>query len=131
MSHMSWFGKKVFDTIEYVGEGVVSVLGLDDSRYQDVLDNMTEDEMARAQQVNAEREVESRLRQMMLEAQEEGKTADVEQDGASMTVVNTEEVEESVTVPVVDAVVIAEEPQQSAGEEQAGLCTSEIVPEVV
>lgn len=34
------------------------VIGLDDSAYQDVLDNMTEDEMNRARQVQLEREQE-------------------------------------------------------------------------
>ena len=43
-----------------MGEGVVSVLGLDDSRFQDVLDNMTEEERQHAEAVNAERQQEYR-----------------------------------------------------------------------
>lgn len=44
--------------MERVGETVVSVLGLDDSHFQDVIDGMTEEEMERARQVQAEREAE-------------------------------------------------------------------------
>ena len=58
MRNLTWFGKKVFDAIETVGEGVVSVLGLDDSHYQDVLDGMTEEEMEVAERINREREEE-------------------------------------------------------------------------
>lgn len=57
---MSWFGCKVFAGMEWVGEGVVSLLGLDESRFQDVLDGMDEDEMAAARAVNAKRQEEYR-----------------------------------------------------------------------
>lgn len=57
----------IFAGIEYVGEAVVSVLGLDDSRYQDVLDNMTEEEMEHARQVHEEREREYAEYQRQLE----------------------------------------------------------------
>lgn len=54
----SWFGLAVLSGMERVGEAVVSVLGLDESRYQDVLDNMTEEEMDQARRVQEEREAE-------------------------------------------------------------------------
>lgn len=81
---MGWFGGKVFQGMEWVGEGVVSVLGLDDSRFQgnrlftipilsppfepinvflssaDVLDGMTEEEMAAAVAVQEQRQEEYR-----------------------------------------------------------------------
>lgn len=61
--------------LERVGETVVSVLGLDDSRYQDVLDGMTEDEMRRARAVQAEREAEFErvrsIRELRQKSQEE------------------------------------------------------------
>lgn len=53
-----WTGMAIFNVLERVGETVVSVLGIDDSRYQDMLDTMTEDELARARAVQAEREAE-------------------------------------------------------------------------
>ena len=46
--------------VEYIGETVIEILGLDDSMYQDVLDNMTEEEMEYACEVNREREEEYR-----------------------------------------------------------------------
>jgi hypothetical protein len=54
----TWTGMAIFNVLERVGETVVSVLGIDDSRYQDILDTMTEDELARARAVQAEREAE-------------------------------------------------------------------------
>ena len=88
MTHMTWFGKQVFDSIEYVGEGVVSFLGLDDSRYQDVLDNMTEEEMNTARQVHEEREAENRLLQLTQQSQQE--TEDLEQAPSSTSPVEVE-----------------------------------------
>lgn len=59
LSSMSiWLGTTIFTTMERIGETVVDVLGLDESRYQDVLDTMTEEEMQRAKEVQAEREAE-------------------------------------------------------------------------
>ena len=52
---------KVLDVIEYIGETVVSILGLEDSMYQDVLDMMTPEEMARAVAVDTQRREEYRL----------------------------------------------------------------------
>mmetsp|Transcript_3186 Transcript_3186/g.4978 ORF Transcript_3186/g.4978 Transcript_3186/m.4978 type:complete len:235 (+) Transcript_3186:74-778(+) len=60
-----WFGGKVLDIAEYIGEGVVSVLGIDDSMFQDVLDEMSEEEMAAAVAVNAQREEEYRRAGML------------------------------------------------------------------
>lgn len=51
---------KAFGVVEYIGEAVVDFLGLEDSMYQDVLDNMTEEEMKYACEVNFEREEEYR-----------------------------------------------------------------------
>lgn len=45
----------IFTTVERIGESVVSVLGLDDSRFQDVLDGMTEDQREEAEAIHAER----------------------------------------------------------------------------
>mmetsp|Transcript_124432 Transcript_124432/g.244051 ORF Transcript_124432/g.244051 Transcript_124432/m.244051 type:complete len:216 (+) Transcript_124432:112-759(+) len=60
MQRISWLGGKVLDIAERVGEGVVSFLGLDDSHFQDVLDNMTEEEIAAAVEVNNQRNDEYR-----------------------------------------------------------------------
>ncbi len=62
-----WLGSKVADGVDWVGEGVASVIGLDDSRFQDVLDNMTEEEMAAAEAVNKEREQEYRDHGLLLD----------------------------------------------------------------
>ncbi len=58
-----------------VGETIVSVLGLEESMYQDVLDNMNEEEMRAAEKVNAERSAEHDTRLAYLESVE---TADIE-----------------------------------------------------
>ena len=50
----------IFRGMEWVGEGVVSVLGLDNSRFQDVLDGMTEEEMEIARAVQRQREQEEK-----------------------------------------------------------------------
>jgi hypothetical protein len=49
---------KLLDGAERIGEALVSVIGIDESRFQDVLDNMTEEEMQRAREVQAKREAE-------------------------------------------------------------------------
>lgn len=61
LGRLQWLGTKIFDGIEKVGEAVVSVLGLDDSRYQDVLETMTPREMQAAERVHMEREEEYRV----------------------------------------------------------------------
>lgn len=129
MTHMNWFGQKVFDAVEYIGEGVVSVLGkekpcdtliakfplillhskgLDESRYQDVLDGMTEEEMARAQQVHEEREAENRLYQLTLEQQQQQNVhEDIElQHRADVELIPV--VPEATDVKVVESPVISE-----------------------
>lgn len=61
LGRVRWLGGKLFEGIEWVGETVVSVLGLDDSRYQDILDNMTPREMQIAENIHAQREEEYRI----------------------------------------------------------------------
>mmetsp|Transcript_7669 Transcript_7669/g.10589 ORF Transcript_7669/g.10589 Transcript_7669/m.10589 type:complete len:197 (-) Transcript_7669:116-706(-) len=58
-----WLGSKALQIMESVGEVVISILGLEDSRFQDVLDGMTEEEMERAEQINQQREEEYRIHQ--------------------------------------------------------------------
>jgi len=58
LHRISWFGGLIFKGIETVGEAVASVIGLDDSKFQDVLDGMTEDEMKLAEEINLHREQE-------------------------------------------------------------------------
>ncbi len=82
MRNLEWFGKKIFDTVEAIGEGVVSVLGLDDSRYQDVLDGMTEEEMEIAERINREREQEYMIHKAKLE-NERTHAVDVESAGTT------------------------------------------------
>lgn len=57
---LSSFGWRVFQTVETIGESVVSFLGLDDSYFQEVLDNMTEEEKQQAMRVHKQREEEYR-----------------------------------------------------------------------
>jgi hypothetical protein len=58
---LSRIGLKLFNIVEYIGESVVSFLGIDDSMFQDVLDNMTEEEMKLACEVDFERQEEYRM----------------------------------------------------------------------
>lgn len=54
----NWFmklGRRIVAGMEYVGEIVADVLGIDDAKYQDVYDSMTEEELAEAQRVNDQR----------------------------------------------------------------------------
>eukprot|EP00601_Ochromonadales_sp_CCMP2298_P010871 CAMPEP_0173247406 /NCGR_PEP_ID=MMETSP1142-20121109/17879_1 /TAXON_ID=483371 /ORGANISM="non described non described, Strain CCMP2298" /LENGTH=128 /DNA_ID=CAMNT_0014179785 /DNA_START=104 /DNA_END=487 /DNA_ORIENTATION=+ len=60
-----WLGGVLMDAAEAVGETVVSVLGLDDSYFQDVLDDMSPDEMAAAQAVHLQRTAEYRAAGML------------------------------------------------------------------
>jgi hypothetical protein len=55
---MTWLGLKVFHGMELVGEVVANFLGLNDSKYQYVLDNMTEEEWRIAREVHRKREEE-------------------------------------------------------------------------
>lgn len=52
------FGKKVFSAMEYVGEVVAGVLGIDDSKFQWVMDGMSQEEWEAAQAVAAERQAQ-------------------------------------------------------------------------
>eukprot|EP01039_Chlorochromonas_danica_P005194 gene5192-5719_t len=58
---VQWLGQRLLEGVERVGEAIVSVLGLDDSRYQDILDNMTPREQQEAERVHLQREEEYRL----------------------------------------------------------------------
>jgi hypothetical protein len=55
-----WMGHKIATGVDRVGEAVVSVIGIDDSMFQDVLDNMTDEQMEAAIALNEEREKEYR-----------------------------------------------------------------------
>ncbi|GMH50559.1 hypothetical protein TrRE_jg10225 [Triparma retinervis] len=50
-------GKALY-VAEYAGEIIAQVFGLNESRYQYVIDNMSEDDWAKARKVNEEREKE-------------------------------------------------------------------------
>ena len=52
------WGKKVFSAMEYVGEAVAGVLGIDDSKFQWVMDGMSQEEWEAAQAVAAERQAQ-------------------------------------------------------------------------
>ena len=67
-----WFGRTLFYGMEQVGEAFVAVLGLDDSRYQDVLDGMSEEEMTIAVAINKEREEEYAEHERKLKLKEDG-----------------------------------------------------------
>lgn len=69
-----------------MGEAVVSVLGLDESRYQDVLDNMTEEEMDQARRVQEEREAEyARVRSIREMRQREANGLIPMEEGSSIS----------------------------------------------
>eukprot|EP01031_Cornospumella_fuschlensis_P031196 gene31196-37703_t len=55
---LQWLGQRVYASVEAVGETVVAILGLDDSRYQDILDDMTPREAQMALHVHEQREAE-------------------------------------------------------------------------
>jgi hypothetical protein len=71
---MEWFATTIFHGMEYVGETFVSILGLDDSKFQDVLDGMSAEEMKIAEDINETREQEYRdhERQQAEEKEREG-----------------------------------------------------------
>lgn len=47
--------------LEFVGEVVASAIGIDDSRYQYVIDGMSEEDWKRAHQVNEQRKCEDAM----------------------------------------------------------------------
>jgi hypothetical protein len=65
---MKSFGLTVLHGMEAAGEVIVDFLGLDESLYQDVYDNMTDEEMTYATEVNRKRNEEN----AMLEARNGG-----------------------------------------------------------
>ncbi len=58
LSGLYWLGTKIFFGMESVGNVVVSVLGLDQSRYQYVIDGMTQEDWKLAKQVQQKRDLE-------------------------------------------------------------------------
>lgn len=51
LSNLTHLAHNIYDGMEYVGEVVAGMLGLDDSKFQDVIDNMTEEDWRIAIQV--------------------------------------------------------------------------------
>ena len=51
-----WTGLKIFNTMDAIGEVVCHVLGLDDSRYQYVIDGMDENDWRIAREVQAKKD---------------------------------------------------------------------------
>jgi hypothetical protein len=51
-----WTGLKIFNTMDAIGEVVCHVLGLDDSRYQYVIDGMDENDWRVAREVQAKKD---------------------------------------------------------------------------
>lgn len=51
-----WTGLKIFNTMDAIGEIVCHVLGLDDSRYQYVIDGMDENDWRVAREVQARKD---------------------------------------------------------------------------
>ncbi len=58
LSGLYWLGTKIFFGMESVGNVVVSVLGLDQSRYQYVIDGMTQEDWKIAKEVQQKRDLE-------------------------------------------------------------------------
>ena len=58
LSGLYWLGTKIFFGMESIGNVVVSVLGLDQSRYQYVIDGMTQEDWKLARQVQQKRDLE-------------------------------------------------------------------------
>jgi hypothetical protein len=58
LSGLYWLGTKIFFGMESIGNVVVSVLGLDQSRYQYVIDGMTQEDWKLAKQVQQKRDLE-------------------------------------------------------------------------
>ena len=51
-----WTGLKVFYTMDYIGEIVCRVLGLDESRYQYVIDGMDDNDWRQAREIQARKD---------------------------------------------------------------------------
>mmetsp|Transcript_13628 Transcript_13628/g.13194 ORF Transcript_13628/g.13194 Transcript_13628/m.13194 type:complete len:135 (+) Transcript_13628:88-492(+) len=58
-----WTGSKLLFGIEYIGEIVANVMGLNDSKYQDVIDQMDENDWRIAKENHARKEQEYQMRQ--------------------------------------------------------------------
>lgn len=58
-----WVFDKVLGCVEYVGEIVATFLGLNESKYQYVMDQMTEEDWRIAREIHAKRECQDSLRQ--------------------------------------------------------------------
>lgn len=73
---MRWLGGKALEGIEYIGETVASIIGLDDSRFQYVIDGMDENDWETARKVDSERKKEE-------QTEEEAKQAVLAEEGVS------------------------------------------------
>mmetsp|Transcript_14551 Transcript_14551/g.21922 ORF Transcript_14551/g.21922 Transcript_14551/m.21922 type:complete len:160 (+) Transcript_14551:160-639(+) len=83
-------GKHILGGMEYVGEIVVSVFGLDDSKFQDVMDGMTEEDWEYARQVEKERKLDDAILEAM-EALARQKTGVAAEDDVSLECLTAEE----------------------------------------
>ena len=61
VDQLIWFGKHVFHRLEIIGEAVAEYIGLNDSRFQHIIDGMSEEEWQQALEVNRQREEENRI----------------------------------------------------------------------
>lgn len=94
--------------MERVGEAVVSVLGLDESRYQDVLDYMTEEEMDQARRVQEEREAEyERVRSIREMRQREANGLIPMEEGSSISTTSGNNEPTQSAVADVDSVFVS------------------------
>eukprot|EP01041_Mallomonas_annulata_P014234 gene14234-30284_t len=59
-SSVVYYATKVFHTLEYIGEVVADILGLNDSKYQWVIDGMDEEDWKAAREIQAKRERQNR-----------------------------------------------------------------------
>jgi len=55
---MIWVATKVYSCLEMIGEAVANVIGLNDSKYQWVIDSMDEDDWRIAKEVQSRRKAE-------------------------------------------------------------------------
>jgi FAM177 family len=57
-----WLFEIVLGGVEYVGSIVATFLGMNESKYQYVLDQMTEEDWKKAREIHAQRELQSSYR---------------------------------------------------------------------
>ena len=77
LAALQWLGRGVLQVMESIGEVVANLLGLNESKFQYIIDGMSEEEWEVARQVQAERlreegmsaqDVETAMEQQQLEA---------------------------------------------------------------